>query len=73
MAYNPNTLEVENYREYSCHGMVFLECGRNKYGFKGPFKVYRQNGQVAEQGVYEEIASAFGGQKVGLWQFDQAL
>jgi antitoxin component YwqK of YwqJK toxin-antitoxin module len=67
-AYNPNTVVVEIYREYDCSGSLFLESGRSKYGFRGPFKMFHQNGQVAEQGAYESRASPFGDQKVGLWE-----
>lgn len=66
--HNPNCEEPELTREYLCDGTLSMEYYRCRKGYRGIFKVYHKNGQVAEQGNHEKTNSPIGDQRVGLWE-----
>ena len=66
--HNPNCETPELVKEYLCDGTLSMEYYRNRKGYRGLFKVYHKNGQVAEQGSHEKSSSPIGDQKVGLWE-----
>ena len=67
-SHNPNSETPELVKEYLCDGTLSMEYYRCRKGYRGLFKVYHKNGQVAEQGNFEKTSSPIGDQKVGLWE-----
>lgn len=64
---NPNSVEPQLVKRYNCNGTLEQEYYSCKFGLRGLYKLYHQNGEIAEKGHFEKSSSFIGQQKAGLW------